>query len=80
MHSCHKNKHASVVGSLMYVMVCTYPNIVHVVGIVSYFLSNPSKKHWNTMKWVIRYLQGISDLKICFVVINLFLLGVQIQI
>ena len=38
--------YASVVGSLMYAMVCTRPNITH-VGIVSRFLSNPGREHWN---------------------------------
>ena len=39
-----------VVGSLMYVMVCTRPDIAHVVGVVNRFLSNPSKKHWAVVK------------------------------
>lgn len=31
------------VGSLMYAMVCTRPDIAHAVGVVSRFLSNPGK-------------------------------------
>jgi hypothetical protein len=38
------------VGSLMYAMVCTQPDIAHVVGIVSRFLSNLSNDHWEVMK------------------------------
>ena len=34
-----------VVGSLMYVMVCTRPNIAHAIGVVSQFLSNLGKEH-----------------------------------
>jgi len=30
-------------GSLMYVMICTRPDIAHAVGVVSRFLSNPLK-------------------------------------
>jgi len=37
--------YSSVVGSLMYAMVCTRPDIVDVVGVVSMFLSNPGKDH-----------------------------------
>ncbi|GJT06841.1 putative RNA-directed DNA polymerase [Tanacetum coccineum] len=33
--------YASAVGSLMYVMVCTRPDLAHAVGVVSRFLSNP---------------------------------------
>ena len=35
----------SVIGSLMYAMVYTRPNIAHVVGVVSRFLSNPGNGH-----------------------------------
>nr|GEY89651.1 retrovirus-related Pol polyprotein from transposon TNT 1-94 [Tanacetum cinerariifolium] len=33
--------YASTVGSLMYAMVCTRPDLAHVVGVVSRFMSNP---------------------------------------
>ncbi|GLJ31516.1 hypothetical protein SUGI_0632490 [Cryptomeria japonica] len=33
--------YSSVVGSLMYAMVCTRPDIAHAVGVVSRFMSNP---------------------------------------
>ena len=33
----------SIVGSLMYAVVCAWPDIAHAVGVVSRFLSNPSK-------------------------------------
>ncbi|KAI4334943.1 hypothetical protein L6164_013639 [Bauhinia variegata] len=50
----------------MYAMVCTRPNIAHAVGVVSRFLSNPSREHWNAVKWIMRYLRGTSSLKLCF--------------
>ena len=40
-----KVAYASVVGSLMYAMVCTRPDIAHAIGVVSNFLSNHSKEH-----------------------------------
>ena len=36
-----KVPYASAIGSLMYVMVCTRPNITHAVGVVSRFMSRP---------------------------------------
>jgi len=36
----------------MYVIVCNKSNIAHVIGTVSHFLSNPSKEHWNVVKWI----------------------------
>ena len=40
-----KVPYALAMGSLMYVMVCTRPNIAHDVRVVSRFLSNPGKEH-----------------------------------
>ena len=39
-----------VVGSLMYTMVCTRPDIAHAVGVVSRFMVNPGKDHWEVVK------------------------------
>ena len=58
--------YASVVGSLMYAMVCTRPDIAHDVGTVSRFLSNSGREHWNAVKWILRYLRGTTCLKLCF--------------
>ncbi|KAL6514983.1 hypothetical protein OROGR_020562 [Orobanche gracilis] len=58
--------YASAVGSLMYAMVCTRPDIAHAVGVVSRFLSNSGKKHWEAVKRIFRYLRGTSKLGITF--------------
>ena len=58
--------YSSAVGSLMYAMVCTRPDIAHAVGIVSRFLSNPGKKHWEAVKWILRYLKGTSKTCLCY--------------
>ena len=50
----------------MYAMVCTRPDISHVVGVVSEYMENPRKEHWNAVKWVLRYLRGTSDYCITF--------------
>jgi len=41
--------YAFVMGSLMYAIVCTTPDIAHVVGTVNIFLSNPSRENWNVV-------------------------------
>jgi len=35
--------YANVVGSLMYTMICTRPDICYVIGLVSRYQSNPVK-------------------------------------
>eukprot|EP00253_Pinus_taeda_P011112 PITA_11112 len=46
--------YASAVSSLMYAMVCTRLDIVHVVGVLSRFMSRLGKEHWTTVKQVFR--------------------------
>jgi len=42
--------YASAMDSLMYVMVCTRPDIAQAVGVVSRYMSNPGKEHWRVVK------------------------------
>ena len=37
--------YAPVVGSLVYAMICTRPDIAHTIGFVSQFLTNPGQEH-----------------------------------
>ncbi|GJY77060.1 retrovirus-related pol polyprotein from transposon TNT 1-94 [Tanacetum coccineum] len=38
--------YASAVGSLMFVMICTRPDIAHAVGVVSRYMGEPGREHW----------------------------------
>ena len=58
--------YASAVGSLMYSMVGTRPDIAYAVGLVSRFMSCPSREHWSAVKWVLRYIKSSADLKLTF--------------
>ena len=58
--------YANAVGSLMYLMVCTSPDISHTIGVVSRYMENPGKEHWAAMKCVLRYLRGTSKYCITF--------------
>jgi hypothetical protein len=58
--------YANVVGSLMYVMVCTRPDIAHVVGVLSRYMSKPRKEHWTIVKRVFRYLCGTTNYAIYY--------------
>jgi hypothetical protein len=58
--------YSSTVGSLMYAMVCTRPDIAHAVGVVSRYMNNPGKEHWEAVKWILRYLRGTATHALCF--------------
>ncbi|KAH9668902.1 Integrase catalytic domain-containing protein [Citrus sinensis] len=59
--------YASTVGSLMFVMICTRPDIAQAVGTVSRYMANPSGEHWITVKRILRYIRGTSDVALCYV-------------
>ncbi|KAL5760877.1 hypothetical protein ACOSQ2_019715 [Xanthoceras sorbifolium] len=61
-----KVPYASAIGSLMYAMVCTRPDIAQAVGAVSRYMNNPGKIHWEAVKWILRYLRGTTNKTLCF--------------
>lgn len=58
--------YASVVGSLMYAMVGSRPDLGFAVGLVCRFMSHPSREHWEAAKWILRYVRGTYDLCLTF--------------
>ena len=56
-----KVPYASTIGSLMYAMVCTRPDIAHAVGAISRYMGHPRIEHWNVVKWILKYLRGTSN-------------------
>ncbi|GJS62394.1 retrovirus-related pol polyprotein from transposon TNT 1-94 [Tanacetum coccineum] len=61
-----KVPYANEVGSLMYLMVCTRPDITYAVSVVSRYLANPSKNHWEAVKWILKYLQGTANVGLVY--------------
>jgi hypothetical protein len=55
------------VGCLMYAMVCTRIDLAHAMSVVSKYMANPGKQHWDAVKWIFRYLKGTTDYGINFV-------------
>ncbi|KAH9727197.1 hypothetical protein KPL70_008566 [Citrus sinensis] len=53
--------YAKAVGSLMYAMLCTRPDICFTVGMVSRYLSNPGPEHWTAVKHIMKYLKRTKN-------------------
>jgi hypothetical protein len=53
--------YVSEVGSLMYAMVCTGPDIAHAMRVLRRHILKPRKEHWTTVKRVFRYLHGTTS-------------------
>lgn len=56
-----KIRYANVVGSIMYCMVCSRPDLAYAISMFSRFMANPGLDHWTVLKWVLRYLKGTTD-------------------
>jgi transposase InsO family protein len=56
----------SVVGSVMYTMVCIRPDIAHAISVLSRFMSKPGREHWLAMKWLLRYLCSTTNLGLVY--------------
>ncbi|GJY29846.1 hypothetical protein Tco_0405613 [Tanacetum coccineum] len=61
-----KVPYANAVGSLMYLMVCTRPDIMYAVSVVSRYLVNPDKNHWEAVKRILRYLRGTANVGLVY--------------
>ncbi len=55
-HEMSKIIYSIVVGSLMYCMVCTKPDIAYVVDTIAQFMSSLHAHHWGVVKKIIQYL------------------------
>lgn len=61
-----KVPYVSVVGCLMYAMVCTRLDLAQVVSVVSKYMDNLGRQHWDAVKCIFRYLKGTKDYGIAF--------------
>lgn len=59
-------EYREIVGSLIYAMTCTRPDISWIVSKLSQTLSSPKARDFVTAKHVLRYLKGTSDYELCF--------------
>ena len=50
-------EYSRVIGSLMYLMSCTRPDIAYAVSKLSRYTSNPGSDHWKGITRVLRYLR-----------------------
>ena len=54
--------YASAIGSIMYVMTCTRPNILYALSMVSWYQENPRDNHWTVVKNILKYLKINKDM------------------
>ena len=58
--------YAELVGGLLYLSVCSRPDISYAVGALARHMSKPTVDHWNVAKGVLRYLAGSAEVGISY--------------
>ncbi|GJS85829.1 retrotransposon protein, putative, ty1-copia subclass [Tanacetum coccineum] len=60
---CMQNvPYVSVVGSIMYAVRCTRPDVAFAQNITSRFQQNPGESHWTVVKNILKYLRNTKDM------------------
>jgi hypothetical protein len=56
-----KIPYASAIGSIMYAMICTRPDVSYALSMTSRYQSDPGEKHWTAVKNILKYLNRTKD-------------------
>ena len=54
------------IGSLMYLMIGSRPDIAYAVGKLARLCENPKLKHWMAVKRLLRYVKGTTKMGLCY--------------
>lgn len=58
--------YSRLIGSLLYIANCTRPDISQAVGVLSRFMSRPTRDHWKMARAVLSYLAGTPEVGLNF--------------
>jgi len=58
--------YTSAVGTLMYAMVGSRPDLAYAVGVVCRFMNKPGTDHCLAVKWIMKYVKGALRLNLTF--------------
>ena len=53
--------YASAIGSIMYAMLCTQPDVSYALSATSRYQSSPGSDHWIAVKNILKYLRRTKD-------------------
>ena len=57
-------EYQSIIGTLLYLMLCTRPDIAFAVNRLSRYMTNPTEEHLVLAKHILRYLRGTTTLRL----------------
>ena len=50
----------------MYAMMRTRPNSSQAVSMVSRYMHDPGRGHWDVVKWILRYIKSTMDVGLVY--------------
>jgi hypothetical protein len=54
--------YASAIGSIMYAMICTRPDVSYALSMTSRYQANPGEAHWIAVKNILKYLRRTKEM------------------
>jgi len=64
--SVSQSEYAKIIGSVMFLMNYTRPDIAYAVSKLSRYTHNPNGEHWNALHRLLKYLKGTMDWSLHF--------------
>jgi hypothetical protein len=58
--------YASAIGSIMYAMICTRPDVSFALSVSSRYQSDPGLAHWTAVKNILKYLRRKKDMLLVY--------------
>ncbi|KAJ9555126.1 hypothetical protein OSB04_009740 [Centaurea solstitialis] len=58
--------YASAIGSIMYAMLCTRPDVAYSVSVTNRYQQNPGEPHWVAVKNILKYLRRTKEMFLVF--------------
>jgi hypothetical protein len=58
--------YASAIGSIMYAMLCTHPDVSYALSATSRYQSNYGEAHWTIVKNILKYLRRTKEVFLVF--------------
>ncbi|GKA60656.1 hypothetical protein Tco_0760063 [Tanacetum coccineum] len=58
--------YALAIGSIMYAVRCTRPDVAFAQNLCSHFQQNPSEIHWTVVKNILKYLKNTKDMVLVY--------------